>query len=87
VYNIPLASAQGANAGFLTYTNTDLGFTIKYPSDWTVNETDTADIKFTSPDRVGLVFVKNINLRPNETSMSWEDYVKKFNEGIKIFEH
>lgn len=34
VFNIPLARAQQDNASFLTYTNTGLSFTIKYPSDW-----------------------------------------------------
>jgi PsbP-like protein len=29
-----VASAQQHTMNFLTYTNTDLGFTIKYPSDW-----------------------------------------------------
>ena len=32
--NIPVANAQQKTTNFLTYTNTDLGFTIKYPSDW-----------------------------------------------------
>src|ERR687885_2187798 len=32
--NIPAAGAQQNTTNFLTYTNTDLGFTIKYPSDW-----------------------------------------------------
>jgi hypothetical protein len=29
-----VASAQQHTTNFLTYTDTDLGFTIKYPSDW-----------------------------------------------------
>jgi hypothetical protein len=32
--NILVASAQQNTTNFLTYTNTDLGFTMKYPSDW-----------------------------------------------------
>ena len=32
-YNIPIASAQEDNTNFLTYTNTNLCFTIKYASD------------------------------------------------------
>jgi hypothetical protein len=32
--NVPAASAQQDNPNFLTYTNTDLAFTMKYPSDW-----------------------------------------------------
>ena len=32
--NIPVAIAQQDSTNFLTYTNTDLGFTMKYPSDW-----------------------------------------------------
>jgi hypothetical protein len=38
-----------ANSNFLTYTNTDLGFTMKYPSDWTVDDKNpTLGIKFKS---------------------------------------
>jgi hypothetical protein len=32
--NMPLVSAQQDTTNFLTYTNTDLGFTIKYPYNW-----------------------------------------------------
>jgi PsbP-like protein len=39
----------------LTYTNTDFGFTMKYPSDWTVDDKNlTLGIKFTSPDGPGV---------------------------------
>jgi len=36
--NIPFTRAQQNNANFITYTNTNLGFTIEHPSDWTVND-------------------------------------------------
>ena len=43
-------------------TNTGLGFTIKYPSDWTVNGSNIVNghkvTSFTSADRVGVVFVQ-----------------------------
>jgi len=48
------------NPSFLTYTNTDLGFTMKYPSDWTANDKNiTSGVKFISPDGpgAGLVLV------------------------------
>jgi hypothetical protein len=52
LYNMPLAGAQQDNTNFLTYTNTDLGFTIKYPSDWTVDESGVSnDVAY---DVVGL---------------------------------
>jgi PsbP-like protein len=88
-YGPSLVGAQQDSANFLTYTNTDLGFTIKYPSDWTVNESkisDTAPTTFTSHDRAGQVLISNSNLKPNETSMSWEDLVKNFSKTIKIME-
>jgi len=59
-YGPSLAGAQQDSTNFLTYTNTDLGFTIKYPSDWTVddaNVTNDQTVKFTSADRVGHLFV------------------------------
>jgi hypothetical protein len=32
--NIPSVGAQQNTTNFLTYTNIDLGFTMKYPSNW-----------------------------------------------------
>ena len=64
VYDIPFTRAQQNNANFITYTNTNLGFTIKHPSDWTVKDRNNNTvnghkvISFTSPDRVGVVFVQ-----------------------------
>jgi hypothetical protein len=52
------------NSTFLTYTNTDLGFTIKYPSDWTVNESGIANDKtvdFKSAASGGFLRVVSIN--------------------------
>jgi hypothetical protein len=56
--NIPNTAAQNGNANFLMYTNPDLGFTIKYPSNWTVNDSNNNNlvngdkvISFASPDR------------------------------------
>jgi photosystem II reaction center protein PsbP len=43
IYDKPIAVSQqdnNANTNFLTYTNTDLGFTMNYPSDWKLNEND-----------------------------------------------
>ena len=70
-----MASSQD-NTNFLTYTNTDLGFTIKYPSDWLVNESNTA-LGLKSPDGAGFVLVSTSNL-PNGTSMSGEELAKTF---------
>jgi hypothetical protein len=58
------ARAQQDSTNFLSYINTDLGFRIKYPSDWTVNTTKIVSdhrVKFTSADGIGnvLVEVKN----------------------------
>jgi PsbP-like protein len=54
------ASAQQDSANFLTYTNTYLGFTMKYPSSWTIKDTNVTNdhtVRFTSPDRVGRLSV------------------------------
>jgi hypothetical protein len=54
--HMSFASAQQDSPNFLTYTNTDLGFTIKYPSDWIVNDTKIASdntVKFNSADGIG----------------------------------
>ena len=75
--NIPLARAQQDNTNFLTYTNTDLGFTIKYPSDWIVDyKSGTADnkmVRFTSADRVGTVGVVIQDIASEETGTSTTD--------------
>jgi hypothetical protein len=73
VYNIPIAAAQNDNANFLTYTNTNLGFTIKYPSNWTANDRTIVNghkvASFTSADRVGIVFVQIKNATQGEIAV------------------
>jgi hypothetical protein len=72
--------AQANISNFHTYANTDYGFTIKYPSDWKVDEnmsfTRGPGVKFTSHDGIGSVVVIKGNLRPNETGMSTYDWAK-----------
>jgi hypothetical protein len=58
--NVPAASAQQDSTNFLTYTSTGLGFTIKYPSNWTVDDNAVVNdsvVAFIPPDRVGIVSV------------------------------
>jgi hypothetical protein len=58
----PFARAQQGNTTFMTHTNADLGFTIKHPWNWTVNASNTINghkvTSFTSPDKVGNVFIQ-----------------------------
>jgi hypothetical protein len=85
-YSIPLATAQQDNADFLTYTNTRLGFTFKYPSDWKIYESEVGSsgfISLYSPGSAGLntttssgIGVSVDTLRPNETGLSLEQYAK-----------
>jgi hypothetical protein len=70
--NTPTAAAQNDNANLLTYTNTQLGFTIKYPSHWTVNNSNIVNghkVIFTSADRVGVVFVQIHNATQREIAI------------------
>ena len=73
------ALAQKTTENFLAYTNTDYGFTIKYPSDWIVDDKNitTLGVKFMSPDSLANVLVSITNLQPNETGMSLENMSKK----------
>jgi hypothetical protein len=60
ISNIPVASAQQDNKDFLTYTNAEIGFIMKYPSNWTVNETEIQcchSVVFWSPDGVAAIKV------------------------------
>ncbi|HZA06663.1 MAG TPA: hypothetical protein VE619_03080, partial [Nitrososphaeraceae archaeon] len=53
------------------YTNTNLGFTIKYPSDWTVDESNMPirnEVVFAPPDKGGIVGVMTENLTPEEAA-------------------
>ena len=71
-HNIPLANAQQDNTNFLTYTNTKLGFTIKYPPDWTVDESNIAirkEVIFVPPDKGAIVGVMIGNLTPEEAAL------------------
>jgi hypothetical protein len=73
VYNIPIAAAQNDNANFLIYTNTNLGFTINYPSNWTVNDSNIVNdhkvTSFTSADRVWIGFVQIQNATWHEIEL------------------
>jgi hypothetical protein len=71
VYYTPIAAAQN-NTNLLTYTNPDLGFTIKYPPYWAVNNSNVANghkVIFTSADRVGIVFVQIHNATQHEIAI------------------
>jgi len=60
-YYLPIARAQQDNRNFLTYTNADLGFIMKHPSDWSVNETRIQcchEVVFWSPDGVAALKVQ-----------------------------
>jgi hypothetical protein len=72
VYDTPIAAAQENNTNFLTYTNPDLGFTIKYPPYWAVNNSNVANghkVIFTSADRVGIVFVQIYSATQHEIAI------------------
>jgi len=72
LYNIPIATAQQGSANFLTYTNTNLGFTIKYPPDWTVDNSYIPirnEVIFTPPDKGAIVGVMIGNLTPEEAAL------------------
>jgi hypothetical protein len=71
-HSIPLANAQQDNTNFLTYTNTNLGFTIKYPPDWTVDESNIAirnEVIFAPADKGAIVGVMIGNLTPEEAAL------------------
>jgi PsbP-like protein len=71
-FNVPIVRAQQDSTNFLTYTNTDLGFTIKYPSDWSVNDSKIVSehsVGFFSPDRRGIVYVEIANETFDQTTI------------------
>ncbi len=76
--------AQTDSGGaFLTYTNVNYGFTMKYPPNWTVHDTTMSNytgergVKFTTPDGSGFLLV-SISNQTNETGRSVEDAAKGF---------
>jgi hypothetical protein len=77
LYSIPYnVLAQQTTENFLTYTNVDYGFTIKYPSNWVVNDNNFSafGVKFISPDSPhAVVGVHITNIPPNETGMLLEN--------------
>jgi hypothetical protein len=85
-YNTIYASAQQDSATLLTYTNTDLGFTMKYPSDWTVNESSIVTdhrVRFASTDGIGNVVVEVRNATEEQmTIVNTNDESAKAN-GVK----
>ena len=75
VNETPFTRAQQNNTNFITYTNTNLGFTIKHPTDWAVNDRNNNTVNghkvvsFTSPDRIGIVFVQIQNATQYEIAV------------------
>jgi len=68
-------------ATFLTYTNANYGFTMKYPKDWTFNDTNPTNggVTFGSPDRDGAVSVRLFST--NHTMEQYENtFLKTSNE-------
>jgi hypothetical protein len=87
-------NGQSGLTNFLTYTNTDYGFTIMYPSEWRVDQsTPQEGIAFVSPDNTGLVLVtkkqsnasfdeikKEAQVEPlNLTSIGYDDRILEIN--------
>jgi hypothetical protein len=67
---------QTASSGaFLTYRNGNYGFTMKYPQDWTFNDTNPTNggVTFLSPDRDGAVSVRVFS-----TNHTMEQYENTF---------
>ena len=85
VNETPFTRAQQNNTNFITYTNTNLGFTIKHPSDWTVDDRNNNTVNghkvvsFTSPDRIGIVFVQIQNATQYEIAVYNMDDTAKTN--------
>lgn len=84
--------AQETTENFLTYTNTDYGygFTIKYPSDWIVNEDNSPQqkayqVKFVSPGSLAGVTVTIENESRNEFE-NLSGAVIKGLPGLKLLE-
>jgi hypothetical protein len=68
-----LVRAQtSVHVSFLTYTNIDYGFTIKYPSNWSVDDKNISSlgVRFKSPDNSGSVLIGIRNATMTETKMS-----------------
>jgi hypothetical protein len=76
------------NSSFLTYTNTDLGFTMKYPSDWSIEDKNmSTGVKFASPDGPG---AGGVIVSANETGKTLEDFANSLpsnqSHGLKLIE-
>jgi hypothetical protein len=71
----------------LTYTNVNDGFTIKYPQDWTVNDTILGSpilqhaVKITAPNNSGFVIISTRN-QTNQTGKSIEEGARLFTTGL-----
>jgi hypothetical protein len=87
--NLSTQALAQVNSSFLTYTNTDLGFTINYPSDWSIDDKNmsTIGIKFASPDGPG---AGGVIVSATETGKTIEDFANSlpFNQshGLKLIE-
>jgi hypothetical protein len=85
------ALAQETTENFLTYTNTDYGFTIKYTSDWVVDDKNitTLGVKFMSPHTPAVelvVSIRNLNVSRMSLENMSKDIVTHPFPGFKFLE-
>jgi hypothetical protein len=87
--NLSTQALAQVNPSFLTYTNTELGFTMKYPSDWTIDDKNmsTNGIMFSSPGGLAAGFVA---VKANETGKTLEDLANSLpsnqSHGLRLIE-
>jgi len=91
--NLSTQALAQVNPSFLTYTNTDLGFTMKYPSDWTLDakNVSSSTIRFIPPDGIGFVAVDTFETA--ERGKTTESIANEFSNeslneahGVKLIE-
>ena len=69
---IPYRAIAQSNTRLLAYTDTNNGFTLQYPSNWTKNSTNSQNSPFVlnSPDNGGTMFVTVVHPSPENLAIA-----------------
>lgn len=74
-------TAENSTKDWKTYTNTELGFSFKYPRDWALGENESTVLSLSSPNGNVLSFYKNFQGGREEPVRFEEKYFKTLDGG------
>ena len=84
------STSSPLNSSYLTYNDTDLGFSIQYPSDWSINNGDSEHntvVVFESPDKDASADIRIYPKGDYESIKDYGDSFKKSTSDYKLLKY